>query len=317
MKIGILGLGHLGKIHLRCLKLLPQWNVVGYYDPEVYIDDIPRFPDADSLIEQCDALDIVATTGAHHELILKALKAGKHLFVEKPMTALASEAEEIRRQIRDEHLVVQVGHVERFNPAWRAVSEQIKDPRYVEITRFAPYNVRGTDVSVIMDLMIHDIDLVLSIMQSPVDEVQASGYNMMTDSIDHCNARITFKDGAVANITSSRISELSQRYIRLFQKDAYISVDLMRRESKVVRITERMPEEGLIKVLPNRLGRSRYMAIHRPEIIDTNAIVDELRQFYACCMHGYDPWVSIDEATTAIQLAERIANQISLVQHGA
>ncbi|HSK13926.1 MAG TPA: Gfo/Idh/MocA family oxidoreductase, partial [Phnomibacter sp.] len=245
IKVGVFGVGHLGKFHLNNWKVIDGIELVGFFDPDdtqaAFAEKeygIPRFTDADALMEACQAVDIVAPTNIHFALAEKALRRSKHVFVEKPLAASMDEAREIVKLAREARVKVQVGHVERFNPAYLAALEYAKQPMFVEVHRLAQFNPRGTEVSVILDLMIHDIDILLSLVKSPVKNIYASGVAVMTDTPDIANVRIEFNNGCVANLTSSRISMKKMRKIRIFQKDAYIGIDLLAKKTEIIKLKE-------------------------------------------------------------------------------
>ena len=239
LKIGIFGAGHLGKFHLNNWKEIQGVEVIGFYDPN---DDtakevsdkyqLPRFLDADSLIDACDAIDVAAPTTYHFDCCEKAIKKGKHVFVEKPLAHTMEEARQLVKLAEEAGIKFQVGHVERFNPAFLAVKNMPLNPMFIEVHRLAQFNPRGTEVSVILDLMIHDIDIILSIVKSDVKSISASGVGVMTETPDIANVRIEFDNGCVANLTSSRISMKKMRKIRLFQKDCYIGIDFLNKKPR-------------------------------------------------------------------------------------
>jgi predicted dehydrogenase len=243
LKVGIFGVGHLGKFHLNNWKEISNVEIVGFFDPndaaaveviEKY--QLARFDDAGSLIDKCDAVDIVAPTNFHYQLCAAAIRKGKHVFVEKPLAATMEEARQLVQLAREMNIKFQVGHVERFNPAYLATKDLQMKPMFIEVHRLAQFNPRGTEVSVILDLMIHDIDIILSLVKSEVKSISASGVAVMTDSPDIANVRIEFNNGCVANLTSSRISMKRMRKIRVFQKDAYIGIDFLNKKTEVIRL---------------------------------------------------------------------------------
>src|SRR5690606_5276284 len=245
LKIGVLGAGHLGKIHLRLLHQSSKYELVGYYDP--YKENAEKvaaeigykaFDSIEALIAEVEVVDIVTPTLSHYDCAVQAIKAGKHIFLEKPISNTIEEAEHIIALTKEYQVKGQVGHVERFNPAFIAVKNKINNPMFIETHRLAEFNPRGTDVPVVLDLMIHDIDAILSVVKSPVKEVHATGTAVISDSPDIANARIEFENGCVANITSSRISMKNMRKARFFQKDAYISVDYLDKICEVVKMKD-------------------------------------------------------------------------------
>ena len=242
LKMGVFGVGHLGKFHLNNWKDMQGVELVGFYDPndvaaqevsEKY--QIPRFLDTERLMDACLAVDIVAPTNFHFELCETAIKKGKHVFVEKPLANTMDEARELVKLVKESNVKMQVGHVERFNPAYLALQNLNLNPMFIEVHRLAQFNPRGTEVSVILDLMIHDIDIILSLVKSEVKAISASGVAVMTDTPDIANVRIEFNNGCVANLTSSRISMKRMRKMRVFQKDAYIGIDFLNKKYAHVR----------------------------------------------------------------------------------
>ncbi len=234
IKIGLFGLGHLGRIHLKCILESDMLELVGAYDPNPEAHELAKakyeyeaFSSEQELIDACDIADIVVPTVYHFDLAAKALKSQKHIFVEKPLTQTVEEAKELLKLCRENNCKAQVGHVERFNPAFLALQEMQFKPAFIEGHRLAFFNPRGTDVSVVYDLMIHDLDMILSLVDSEVERVDANGVCVVSKQADICNARILFKNGCVANLTASRISLKNMRKLRLFQEDAYISMDFL------------------------------------------------------------------------------------------
>ncbi|MBL7950173.1 MAG: Gfo/Idh/MocA family oxidoreductase [Flavobacteriales bacterium] len=315
LRIGVLGAGHLGRIHMQQLLQIPEWEVVGFHDPHPEkCDAINRefalnpFPSADALMEQVDAVDIVTPTTTHHELAVRALQRGLHLFVEKPLTRTVSEANELLALADDTRKKVQVGHVERFNPAFRAALPYFADPMFIETHRLAQFNPRGTDVSVVLDLMIHDIDIVLHVVKSPVKEIHASGVCVVSETPDIANARIAFDNGCVANLTASRISMKNMRKSRFFQRDAYIAVDMLDKSTEIVRMRTVEGEADPFAVTID-LGEGkgvREISFEKPEIPTVNAIREELRAFAASIVSDSVPMVSIADGAEALRVAHAI-----------
>ena len=317
LRIGLFGVGHLGKIHLKCIRLAEQdLELVGFYDPDPAMarkvaedTGVPAFDSVEELLAAVDAVDIVTPTPTHHRLAKQALLADKHVFVEKPLTHTLAEAEELIRISHERKLVVQVGHVERFNPAMLALQDRSIDPYFIEAHRLATFNPRGTDVSVVLDLMIHDLDIILSLAKSEVADVRASGVAVVSPTPDIVNARIEFVNGAVANLTASRISLKQMRKIRLFQPDAYISLDLLDKETQIVRMYEAdatdIPEEGQAFPLETPKG-PRIIHVNQPELGPVNAIQLELETFARSVAAGERAAVSIEDGFKALQLAQRI-----------
>ena len=317
LKIGVLGAGHLGKIHLRCILQADQvYALAGFYDPnpdtsrETALQfNIRAFPSAEALIEAVDVVDIVTPTPSHFALAEKAILAGKHVFVEKPLTRTLEEAQQLIQLSRAHRVQVQVGHVERFNPALLALKGQDLNPMFIEAHRLASFNPRGADVSVVLDLMIHDLDIVLSMVHSPVKQVAASGVAVVSETPDIANARIEFENGCVANLTASRISLKQMRKVRLFQRDAYISLDFLDKKAQVVRLFQ--PEDLVLPTDAPAISLDtprgpRLLVMDNPEIEAGNAIQMELETFADSIFEHTRPKVDIEDGYSALQLAYRI-----------
>lgn len=314
LKAGVLGAGHLGKIHLRLLRESSRYELVGFYDPDAIqgkkVSDefgIPYFDNMNALMDAVDMVDVVTPTLSHYDCAKKAIQKGKHVFIEKPITHTYEEASELIRLAADKGVKGQVGHVERFNPAFMAVKEQIKQPMFIETHRLAEFNPRGTDVPVVLDLMIHDIDVILSVVPSEVTDIQASGVSVISASPDIANARIAFKNGCVANLTASRISLKNMRKSRFFQKDAYISVDFLERKVEVVKMKDAPEAPGAFDmVLQNAEGDRKQIYFENPQIGQNNAILDELETFAEAIEKGTEPIVSLKQGARALDIALRV-----------
>ncbi|MCI4668717.1 MAG: Gfo/Idh/MocA family oxidoreductase [Bacteroidia bacterium] len=320
VNIGVLGAGHLGKIHIKLLKGIPSFNLVGFYDVNRETSakvsnefGLKAFSSMESLLEEVDALDIVVPTIDHYASAIKALKAGKHIFIEKPLTENLQEGLELLRfAVKHPHLVIQVGHVERFNPAFLAISERKLSPMFIEGHRLAVYNPRGTDVSVVLDLMIHDLDIVLSLISSPVKRISASGVAVVSDSPDITNARIEFENNAVANLTASRVSMKNMRKLRMFQKDAYLSVDFLEKRVEAYEISTEAQEGLPFPSIPIANGQgTRYVNIAHPVVSPVNSIELELKEFAASVLYGGPIRVGIKDAYRALEVAHLIVEEIS------
>lgn len=317
LKIGIFGVGHLGKFHLNNWQQIPQAEVIGFYDPhpeqaahaEAHYG-LRRYATEEALIADCHAVDIVAPTNLHYGLVVKALRMQRHVFVEKPLAATMDEAREIVKLAREARVKVQVGHVERFNPAYLACAPLIEQPMFVEIHRLAQFNPRGTEVSVILDLMIHDIDILLSLVKSPVKNIYASGVAVMTDTPDIANVRIEFSNGCVANLTSSRISMKKMRKIRVFQRDAYIGMDLLAKKSEVIKLKGAADQNVFSFDLETPKGK-KTIAIANPEVKENNAILMELEAFVHSILADKDTPVSEVDGFLAMEVAHKILEKIS------
>ncbi|MBK8491101.1 MAG: Gfo/Idh/MocA family oxidoreductase [Saprospirales bacterium] len=321
LKIGVLGVGHLGKIHLNCLSMIDElFEVVGFYDPEdthaaeaVERFGVPRFQDLDQLLDLVDVVDIVTPTITHFELAAKAMRKGKHLFIEKPVTHTLAQAEALIELQRELGLVVQIGHVERFNPALLSLNGLSMRPMFIEAHRLSLFNPRGTDVSVVLDLMIHDLDIVLSVVDSEVVSIHASGVPVVSETPDICNARLEFANGCVANLTASRISLKQMRKVRLFQKDAYISLDLLEKQAQVIRLfdhpTASAAGNGQMLELPTSNG-TKWMSVEMPAIEQVNAIKMELETFGQSILQNTPAKVPLADGYEALKLAEWISRDL-------
>ena len=314
LKIGVLGAGHLGKIHLRLASQSEKYEVTGFYDPDINNAarvekelGIKSFSSMTELIQAVDVVDIVTPTLSHYECAKEAISAGKHIFLEKPIANSVQEAEEIIDLAKRFRVKGQVGHVERFNPAFKAVQDKIQNPMFIETHRLAEFNPRGTDVPVVLDLMIHDIDAILSVVRSNVKEIHASGVAVISDSPDIANARIEFENGCVANITSSRISLKNMRKSRFFQKDAYISVDYLEKNCEVVKMKDAPENPGeWDMILQNAEGVKKQIYFDNPDVISNNAILEELETFADSIVNDTEPLVTLQDGTEALRIAYRI-----------
>ena len=321
LRIGVLGVGHLGKFHLNNWKEITGIELVGFYDPddknalpvqEKY--QLKRFEDAAELMDNCDAVDIVAPTPFHYDLCEMALKKGRHVFVEKPLANTMEEARELVKLAKESNLKFQVGHVERFNPAFLALQNYSLNPMFIEVHRLAQFNPRGTDVSVILDLMIHDIDIILHIVKSNVSYISANGVAVMSDTPDIANVRIEFDNGCVANLTSSRISLKKMRKVRLFQKDAYIGIDFLEKKAEIIQINSPGDKNVFTFDIETNNG-TKTIAIANPVIEDGNAILMELQAFKNAIINNTDTAVTVIDGFRAMEVAHQILDKINNTQH--
>lgn len=314
LKVGVLGAGHLGKIHLRLLNQSDQYELVGFYDAfEENANKVAaefgykKFDSIADLIAAVDVVDIVTPTMQHFDCAKQVIEAGKHIFIEKPISNTVDEADEIIALSKKYKVKGQVGHVERFNPAFTAVKDQIKNPMFIETHRLAEFNPRGTDVPVVLDLMIHDIDAILSVVKSKVKSVHASGVSVLSQSPDIANARIEFENGCVANVTSSRISMKNMRKSRFFQKDAYISVDYLDKVCEIVKMKEAPEVPGdFDMILQNAEGEKKQIYFDNPNVQANNAILDELESFADAINNNTTPIVTLEDGTEALRVAYMI-----------
>lgn len=324
IKIGILGVGHLGKIHLNCL-IDTDFEVIGFYDPDTTNSkevekkfSVKSFPDVDSLLEVTDAIIIASPTVTHFSLAQQCINAGKHLFIEKPVTEDVEEAIQLKTLIHAKAVILQVGFVERFNPAYELLAAHTKNPMFIEGHRLSMFNPRGTDVSVVLDLMIHDLDIILSLVQSEIKDIRANGVKVVSDSVDICNVRIEFENGCVANLTASRISLKNMRKIRVFEKDAYINADFLEKKTTIVELEELSSndesvsrDEGL--VIDTFKGRKK-IKVNTPTTPVNNAIRAELESFLFSITNNTAPLVDIEAGIKSLIVAKKIeeiiANQL-------
>lgn len=319
IRIGLIGVGHLGKIHLKLLNESEAFELVGVFDENESVRDRlfeegnHVFSSFEELLDAVDAVDIVTPTVSHFELAKQAILAEKHVFIEKPITRTLDEAEELLMLLRKSpHIKAQVGHVERFNPGFLAVANHEMNPMFIEGHRLAIYNPRGTDVSVVFDLMIHDLDIVLSVVGHPIKSVQASGVGVISASTDIANARIEFENGAVANLTASRISVKNMRRLRFFQRNTYLAVDFLKKSAEVFRLTddeESAAKSGLSFPLDNG-DEKRFLVFEQPESPPVNSILLELEEFGQAISEGTPIKVGIEAGYNALHAAHQIATKI-------
>ena len=314
LKVGVLGAGHLGKIHLKLLQQSSKYDLVGFYDENLENGKkiteefgYKQFNTIATLIHAVDVIDIVTPTLSHYKCAKVAIKSGKHVFIEKPISNTVAEAEEIIALAKEYNVKGQVGHVERFNPAFIATKDMIDNPMFIECHRLAEFNPRGTDVPVVLDLMIHDIDAILSVVHSKVKKINASGVSVISDTPDIANARIEFENGCVANLTSSRISMKNMRKSRFFQKDAYISVDFLDKICEVVKMKDAPETPGdFDMILQNAEGVKKQIYFANPEVAPNNAILDELETFADAINSNTTPIVTLEQGTEALRVAYQI-----------
>lgn len=315
IKIGVLGAGYLGRIHIGLIKEIADFEMVGFYDPnQEKVDWVEKefgvrpFTSTERLIDEVDAIDIVTPTISHFECAVSALRKSKHIFIEKPITNTGSEAVELRKLVHEANVKVQVGHVERFNPAYRAILPYLNVPMFIEAQRLGPYNPRGTDVPVVLDLMIHDIDLVMNMVKSPIRKIMANGIPVVSNTPDIASARLEFNNGSVANLTASRVSLDKVRKTKIFQRDAYISLDFLNKDAKIYRLNKKAFLSNHFDSTSNTLDlqNTNGISIETPVVTKTNAIKDELRDFARSIIENHQPLVSIDDGCDALLVAQKI-----------
>ncbi|MDP1844814.1 MAG: Gfo/Idh/MocA family oxidoreductase [Sediminibacterium sp.] len=317
LKVGVFGVGHLGKFHLNNWKEIAGVKLVGFFDPNndnakevVEKYGLKRYMDEEKLMDACDIIDVITPTNQHFDICMQAIRKGKHVFVEKPITNTIQEGRALMDLVREANVKVQVGHVERFNPAYLAVKDLNLNPMFIEVHRLAQFNPRGTEVSVILDLMIHDIDIILSLVKSDVKSIVASGVAVMTETPDIANVRIEFNNGCVANLTSSRISMKKMRKMRLFQKDAYIGVDFLEKKTEIIKLKQPEDQDVFSFDIDTPNGK-KTIAIATPTIEPLNAIKLELESFVDAIVNNKPTAVSEIDGFLAMEVAHQILEKIS------
>ena len=320
LKIGVIGTGHLGNLHAKMFHQLDNCDFLGVYDSNYSTakstaDEykVKAFKDIDEIINEVQAVSIAATTSAHYELAKKCFEKNIHVFVEKPITATIEQAEELVKISEDKNLKLQVGHIERFNPALLSLEKYIKEPMFIQTDRLSQFNPRGTDVAVVLDLMIHDIDIILSLVKDEVKNIEASGVAVVSDTIDIANARIQFKNGAVANVTASRISQKKMRKMRIFQRDNYIALDFITGVSEVYRLVPLDEKASSAAISFGEIGigeRKKRVVYEQPEIKEVNALKYELELFVDAVLNNKNPEVSGLDGLNALRVADIILKKI-------
>jgi predicted dehydrogenase len=321
LKIGVIGAGHLGKFHLNNWMEMEGAEVVGFCDTDdanaASVEEkykLKRFASPDELLDHCDAVDIVAPTTFHFELCALALRKGKHVFVEKPLTNTMEEAKSLLKLAKESNVKFQVGHIERFNPAFASLKDYSLEPMFIEVHRLAQFNPRGTDVSVILDLMIHDIDIILHLVKSNVSYISANGVAVLSDTPDIANVRIEFDNGCVANLTSSRISMKKMRKMRVFQKDAYIGIDFLDKKTEIIRQNNPGDKNVFTFDIETAKGK-KTVAISSPQVEDSNAMMDELAAFRDAIKNNTEPPVTVIDGFRAMEVAHQILEKIHKAGH--
>lgn len=320
LNIGVVGTGHLGKLHTKMFKEIENCNLVGINDSnsgqvKVVGEEfgVNVFESLNDLLNKVEAVSIAATTSAHYDLAKICLNAGKHIFIEKPITATITQAEEIVELADSLNLKIQVGHIERFNPALVSMEKYINDPKFIQTDRLAQFNPRGTDVAVVLDLMIHDIDIILSLIKSKVENIEASGVAVVSDNLDIANARILFENGAVANVTASRISQKKMRKMRIFQRDGYIALDFVTGVSEVYSLlpVDQKVKEGFISFGEIGVGdKKKRLVYEQPEQKEINALEYELQLFVNSVINKEKPVVTGNDGLRALRVAKIIIDKI-------
>ncbi|MEY3349544.1 MAG: hypothetical protein RLY46_1583 [Bacteroidota bacterium] len=318
LKIGIFGVGHLGKFHIKNWKEIDNVELIGFYDPNDAVANdveaefgVKRYADMGELIDDADAVDVVTPTQFHFPVCEAALRKSKHVFVEKPLANNMEEAAALLKLTKEAKVKFQVGHVERFNPAFTALDKSSIQPMFIEVHRLAQFNPRGTEVSVILDLMIHDIDVILSMVKSDIKQISASGVAVMTDTPDIANVRIEFHNGCVANLTSSRISMKKMRKMRVFQRDAYIGIDFLEKKSEIIRLKQESDIEELFSFEIDTPKGSRTIVVENPLSASENALRTELSSFRDAILQDLTPVVSELDGYQALEVAHLILEKMN------
>jgi predicted dehydrogenase len=320
VKVGVVGTGHLGNLHTKFFSQANNCELIGIFDKNIETAKTVAethgtkvFDNLQNLLKETDAVSIVATTSAHYEIAKLALENGNHVMIEKPITTTLEEAQELIDLAKSKNLKIQVGHIERFNPALVSLEKYNLDPMFVQTDRLAQFNPRGTDVAVVLDLMIHDIDIILSLIKSKVKNISASGVAVVSDNLDIANARLEFENGAVANVTASRISLKKMRKMRMFQRDAYISLDFGTGVSEVFRLEEPGVELPDYAISYGEIGvsdKKKTIVFEKPENIELNALQHEIQLFVDCVKNGTEPIVTGQDGLRALRVAQIIIQKI-------
>lgn len=328
LRVGVVGVGHLGSLHAKMYSEITSAQLVGIYDIDkskcaAVTSRYPRVKSFSSLAEllsNVDAVSVATVTSCHFEAAHEALNAGVHVLIEKPMTETTAEAYTLIATAKAKGCIIQVGHIERFNPAILALEGYELKPMFIESHRLAQFNPRGTDVAVVLDLMIHDIDVILSLVRSPVSRIDANGVAVVSDSIDIANARLQFENGCVANVTASRISQNKLRKMRMFQHNGYISIDFSQGLAEVFRLVEDGQSTAETTMLLGQIEagkRKRNIVYEQPEVKETNALKSELESFVTAVREGKEPVVSGVDGLRALEVAQQILNSIQVQKFGA
>ena len=304
IKVGVIGVGYLGKFHAEKYAASPKARLVAVADVDAArAKEIGAKVGAESVVDyrallgQVQCVSIAVPTKYHYQVAGDFIEAGVDVLVEKPLTADIAEARELVERATKQQVILQVGHLERFNPAIRRLEGVVKEPKFVECHRLAPFIERGTDVNVVLDLMIHDIDVIASLVRSPVERVEAVGVPVLTDKPDIANARIKFANGCIANVTASRVSLKRERKVRFFQADAYISIDYDQRRAQIYH--KPAPGAGWLDIRAENI-----------DILDGDALADEIDSFLDCVAARNAPLVGGEEALTALEIASMISRQL-------
>ena len=322
VRIGVIGVGHLGQHHVKHYKTLDNVELIGVFDTDRQRSleiskkfDVKVFSDLNSILNEVDALSIVTNTKSHYEVAEKCLRSKKHVFIEKPITAEIEEADKLLSIAEKNKVLIQVGHIERLNPALLALNEYEIKPKFIEIQRLAPYTSRGTDVPVVIDKMIHDIDILLSLVRAPIKKIQATGLSILTDSIDIAHARMRFEDGTVASVMSSRIARDEIRKIKIFQKDLYATLDLLIGSTEIYEVVDDKISKSKVTIPFEYKGNTRLIGYHKPVLSKIDPLKMELENFVFSIQGKQEPIVSGRDGRDALEFAMKIQEMIILDKH--
>ena len=322
VRIGVIGVGHLGQHHVKHYKTLDNVELIGVFDIDRERSseiskkfDVKAFDDLNSILEEVDALSIVTNTEYHYKIAEKCLKSKKHVFIEKPITAMIEEADKLLSMAEQNKVLIQVGHIERLNPALLALNKYKIKPKFIEIQRLAPYTSRGTDVPVVLDKMIHDIDILLSLVKVPIKKIQATGLSILTDSIDIAHARMRFEDGTVASVMSSRIARDEVRKIKIFQKDLYATLDLLIGSTEIYEVVNDETSKYKMTIPFDYKGNTKLIGYHKPDLSKGDPLRIELENFIFSIQGKQEPIVSGKDGRDALEVAIKIQEMIILDKH--
>ncbi len=321
LSLGIIGVGYLGRIHTKLASKIEEINLVGIHDQDrircrLVAEQFGTlaFSSAQELLQQVEAVSIVVPTAAHFPVAMQALEQDCHLFIEKPMAYQVKEAREINQLARKKGKKLQVGHIERFNPAFLCLKDMHIQPLFVECHRLCRYNPRGTDVSVILDLMIHDLDIILHLAQSELVSIQACGVSVVSEGEDIANVRLGFANGSVANLTSSRISTKDMRKMRIFQKNCYIGIDFLEQKSQIISLDSGEKQDcGADALVLGQIGNgenARQVILQNPPSPEVNSLQKELQEFALAVQKDTQPLVTGEDGLQALELAHTILDKI-------
>ncbi len=322
LKTGLIGVGYLGKIHLKILLETKEFDLAGFYDidKETSINiskqyNLKSYPSAEALMDDCEAVIIVTPTNTHFTIASAVIKKGKHVFLEKPITPTIDEAKLLMQLEKEAGVKIQIGHVERFNPAFISAIPFIKKPQFIEIHRLAQYNPRGTDVSATLDLMTHDLDLLLKIVGSNIKNIQAFGSKTISETVDFVNTRIEFENGCLANLAANRMSTNNIRNIKIYQEGSIVNIDLLNKITEITHIKNADKNSKNLVIKSGTKLPDKELSFQHPIILPTNAIKEELLAFHNSIITGSKPVVTIEDAIGVLNLGhiidEKILHQIS------